>query len=265
MKDPTETLGTPVSYSHPLTRKIRNHPIFGHMHHVWCIAQEGGHEVTRWNGWREENPELHLQNLFQHQLSFLHLVNIMLMRVRACGGQLDEALVLRSVLVHDVAETIIRRDMAAPQKKGVNDLQEYLAFKEHFQGLGDIEWRELQENFLLQTAIKNDPCFPDDARDVMSWLMRNHRQEAYFFYGMEGLDYLHTAYRGTCEDGIDHMIYEIANGHLGRLEEVSRQVVGFSEGVWTAEVQAYFAEKAAAFRANPNRFRPRQLVLELEG
>lgn len=228
--------------SKPPRVRIGDGGVLGHAYHVWRRLQHGQELITRFNKYHARFPEkLRKQNGHEHCCSVGFLFDYYLVQI-ARYEPLDELLLIRCIKIHDVPEGISGIDKAAPDKKALDDLDEYLIFEKLYKPLGEVIWKEMQKAFLLQFALENPKCFPGDAQEVMSWLTMCKRKEALFFDGVQRLDYLYFAYECWKERRNKTLISEVSHGHTAKLDAVARELPGFEKVVWTPEVRKFFTE-----------------------
>jgi len=216
--------------------------IFEHPYHVWRQLQHGQEKIIRWSVWLEKYPkEIREQNGHEHRCSVGFLFTHSLIKIRPYL-KLDELLLSRAIDLHDVPEGILGVDTPAPFKKDENDRDEYLAFEQLFKPLGEETWKELQRCFLLQFALENPVCFPDDARAVMDDIQKIHRNEALFFQGVQSVDYMYYCFECYHERGINDLLVEICPRQVPKLEKIASELPGFKEVVWTPQVKDFFVK-----------------------
>jgi hypothetical protein len=154
--------------------------------------------------------------------------------------QLDELLLTRCINHHDEPEGIMEIDKPAPLKVDADDLNEYLVFEKLYSPLGLDVWAELRDAFLLQFCLANPACFPEDAREVMSYLALAKRREALFFDGVQRMDYFFYALECYAEHGIMSILIDVARGQIVKLDKIAEELPGFRETIWTPAVEIYF-------------------------
>ncbi len=232
----------PISKKPKKIRAKKNH-ILGHTYIVWLKLQKGQEKILRFAKHRKEfREQIRAQNGHEHCVSVNHLATETMIRMRRYGALLDELILTRAWELHDKSEGILGYEVIAPNKKDEDDLREYLAFERVYKKLGKRVWPEYQRCFLLQFALKNPSCFPQEARDVMADLARRYRNEALFFQGVQYVDYLFYAYECFREYGICEVIEDITRNSFVHIDAISSELIGFDKVLWTPRRRKYFAQ-----------------------
>ncbi|HEY4503612.1 MAG TPA: hypothetical protein VJJ28_00680 [Candidatus Paceibacterota bacterium] len=214
--------------------------ILGYTYNLWRRLQSGQEKVIRFGKYHERFAgQIREQNGYEHQCSVLFLFTYFLIHIRPYI-KLDELLLTRCASIHDVAEGISGIDLPAPSKTDNDDLKEYHIFTRLYRPLGKEMWDEMQRAFLLQFALKNPSCFPPEARRVMEDLSAKNCHEALFFDGIQRFDYLYYAYECKQERGISTLVKEVTENQFHLLENIAKELPGFSKVVWTTKVRNYF-------------------------
>lgn len=207
---------------------------------AWKTPQVGLDEVPRWKKYRKGKGEgVRRQNSLQHSLSITILVAIMRARLRIYLPFLDWLLVATAVAIHDVGEGIIKKDTHYIDKTVEGDLAEYLAFRRHYEPLGDKVFTPLHRAFLLQFARKNPEIFPDDARQIMADLAGEHLMEAFMFDAIERWDYALYALEQYHERGNEKILVQVLRNNNPAIQELKRCLPGFREEIWTRELDLW--------------------------
>ena len=216
--------------------------ILGPTFDVWSRLQHGQEKIIRFGIYHKRFPHvLRKQNGHEHRCSVGFLFMESMIKIRPFI-KLDELLLTRCIELHDVPEGITGIDLPSPNKKDCNDLQEYMVFKELYKPLGRDVWTEARRCFLLQFAVANPKCFPEEARLVMQELYEKHFHEALFFDGVQRLDYLYYAYEGFAVHGNETILNEVSSNQFDRLERISKLLPGFRRVIWTNERRNFFGQ-----------------------
>ena len=267
MKTPAEEVGSAVSTPDPIISfQVKHVPIgdsgiLGSSWHRWLRSQFGQNEVIRWKLWREAYPVLRRQTLAEHIFSICCLADEKLRAMERAGCVLDRDIIITCVREHDVGEQLLGVDVPATKKSDLDDLREYLAYREVHEPFGEPEWSRLQQAFLLQSCLKNPGCFPEDTRAIMAELARTHRQEALFFRGIEVLDYLYYAYEGWTNQGIEEILGSVSRRQMPELDKIAMELPAFGQAIWTPDVREVFAKAARDFKGLDGLPMKRQLEL----
>ncbi len=219
---------------------------------VWHRIQSEQDKIVRFSGHTKRfGHRIRWQNGYEHQCSVTVLCTEFLIRLRPYVT-LDELLVTRCFLLHDIPEGLLQRDILAPLKKKKDDVDEYLAFKKLFQLLGTMVWSELERAFLLQFALDDNNLFPSEALAVMADLRKNRRNEALAFDGIQSMDYIYYA-EECCDRGdVSVVLEEVVTNQWEKMNRIATLLPGFPDVVWTPERRKYFSKylPGAKERAN---------------
>jgi len=235
-----ETFTKILNSMRPLT--ISPGGVLGHSYYVWRRLQHGQEKIERFSKFFPQfGHQMRHQTGHEHRCSvgFLFDHFMILMRPHI---KLDEALLIRCINHHDEPEGILGVDTPAPEKKDLNDLREYIAYEDLCSPLPESVWKELQRAYLLQHCLKNPECFPSDAREVMAGLKESYRNEALFFQGVQDFDYFYSGYESYVEGGVTDVLLDVAKNHLAILDEISSELPGFSQVVWTPKRRSFFKQ-----------------------
>ncbi|MFA6315374.1 MAG: hypothetical protein WC648_03365 [Candidatus Paceibacterota bacterium] len=230
---------TTLQVSHGACEKATSEP-FGQTYQVWLRLQSGQEKVVRFGQYvKMFDGKLRHQTGYDHASSINFLCMTYLLQMRPYI-RLDELLITRACQIHDIPEGLLERDIPLPFKKGHEDLEEYKAFRDAFEALGIELWSEYHRCFLLQWALEDHPDLPPDARKILLTLRNSNQAEALFFEGLQKIDYLYYAVECEKEHGINRVLQDITKQHFGRIEEISEELRGFGEVVWTTKRRLYF-------------------------
>lgn len=219
---------------------------------VWLTLQGGTNhkgddrpnqnKIIRFNRFLSKlGHRMRLQNGYDHRAS-VQAVATECMIDMSSYVRLDQLLITRAFNHHDEPEGILGVDHPATEKKDVHDLEDYVIFEKLYRSMSAKVWAALQEAFLLQFCLTNPSCFPDDARQVMAWLARDHRHDALFFQAIQQYDYLLYGYDQLVNRGIVEIINEVSRNQMGSLDAMREELPGFREVVWTPERRKIFAK-----------------------
>lgn len=114
----------------------------------------------------------------------------MYLRFLELGVRLDAFLFLTAIKLHDQGEGILNRDVQLPVKRLQHDIDEYIAFVEHYGGLHAFD--VFHQAYLLQHCLAPDEDieqFSGAAPEIMRFLRVRKRVEALTFRALENLDY----------------------------------------------------------------------------
>lgn len=202
----------------------------------WRDVQSEMQKVTRWDSVRKDWPNLRLQNDLQHTYGMEGLTIRLLCQLREKFPELklDETLVLTSVHVHDQGEMRLQSDIPYSLKTDERDLEEYLAYEKHLICETPATAKFLRRAFLLQFALKNPKCFPDDARELMKDLAANNKNEAHVFDCIERIDYMLFANESWDKD-IPYVLVRVLRNQFEKFEELAGKFPPFKELLWEQE------------------------------
>jgi hypothetical protein len=207
---------------------------------VWLALQRGQENIIRFGRYHERFPgSLRKQNGHEHRCSVGFLFMKCMIDIRPFI-ELDELLISRCIELHDIPEGITGIDLPSPNKRDCDDVKEYLVFQELFKPLGRKVWKEVQEAFLLQFALGNKACFPDDAQKVLTELYLGKRNEAVFFDATQRLDYLYYAYECYQKRRVKTVLTEVTRNQFKHLEKAAETLPGFGKVIWTPKHRKFF-------------------------
>ena len=203
-------------------------------------GQVGLSTVIRWSKYdKEEGGGVRIQNSLQHSYSIALLGKMLIHKLRDYVT-LDEPLLITALLVHDHGEGEINKDTHYIDKSVDGDLDEYLAFTQRYSALGKSQFEEFQKAFLLQFALKNPSCFPEQSRKIMEQLEQHKLLECNAFDAVERWDYLLYAIEQFEERGNKKVLVQTLRNqipHLNRLAEVA--LPGFGAEIWTTQMRLW--------------------------
>ncbi len=101
---------------------------------IWRQSQVEMSQVKRWKLFHYSG--VRIQNNAEHTLGISLLGMMYFDLAHDYSAGIDQALVLSALLIHDISEGIMGRDIPSPQKTFQDDLSEYNAFVERFKFLG---------------------------------------------------------------------------------------------------------------------------------
>ena len=156
-----------------------------------CDWQEKLIPIQRWTNFlaHETGTNVRVQNDLQHSYAMTLLAMFVLGKIKE-GNALDEELILECVVMHDLGEAYLGRDILYSHKSSQTDAEEYVAFSKSIEKLDDISRYDLERAFLLQFCLDADyEAFPEYARDIMAELKANKSREALVFAAVEHFDY----------------------------------------------------------------------------
>ncbi len=205
---------------------------------AWLTPQVGLDEVPRWKKYIDKDQGVRLQNSLQHSLSITILGSMMMARLRPYGN-IDSGFVVISLALHDVGEGILKKDTLYIDKTAEQDLNEYLAFRRHYEPLGNPVFPVLNEAFLLQFARKSPDIFPEDARQVMTHLAKYYLPEALMFDAVERWDYVLYAIEQYHKRGNEKILVQVLRTQAPLLDQLAKEISGFGEEIWTQEIGSW--------------------------
>lgn len=209
---------------------------FGELMH---LAEVDMARVYRWGPFRNVEPGVSDQSSGLHSYS-LALVTSEVVQDLQPHVRLDEARLLRAVLVHDLSEGILGRDVDRRRKTSEMDAAECRAFFRFADGVSNGSFRKNQEDFLLQFCLThgNDQHFTPEDHEIMAWLRMHCHHEAVAFRVLEEFEYQLYAVRQYIDRGNPAVLRSVVRNNLERFEAWAGQLPGFNE---TYEIAAYGA------------------------
>lgn len=206
-----------------------------HIRHVWGAGQKNLPEVVRWKKYRNVDPGVERQDSLMHSYS-ITLLGSMFVEMLRPYVDLDEALLVNALLIHDHGEGELQKDTHYIDKTSQGDVEEYHAFFERFKNLPPELLAKYQEAFLLQFALKEDERFPLDARVVMRELAVTRRNEALAFDAVERWDYVLYAIEQFEARGNKEILTQVLRHQVPHLRRLADELPGFRETVWVQAI-----------------------------
>ncbi len=196
--------------------------------------------VQRWSKFRQMPPGTSDQSSGAHCFS-LALVVPILQHHLPHGTSFDQARMLRAVLVHDLGEGLLDRDVLYHDKTDAKDADEYRAWCQLIGGFDPVLQRQFKEDFLLQFCLTHydSQSFDDDARLIMTELGAGYPNEAVAFRILEHLEYLVYGIRQYQDRDHRTIFIEVVDAQLHVLERWAERLPGFLENFWTPELSAW--------------------------
>ncbi len=209
---------------------------------VWLRLQKGQEKIIRFGKYHERfKGKLRKQNGHEHRCSVGFLFMDSLIKIRPFC-LLDELLITRCVELHDIPEGITGIDLPSVAKKSTDDLKEYLVFEKLCKPLGKEVWPELRRCFLLQFALTNPKCFPENARCILAQLRLEKFREAVFFDCIQRLDYLYYAYECYCKRHVKTTLTEVTRNQFASIDQGAAMIPGFRKVIWTDKRRKFFSQ-----------------------
>jgi 5'-deoxynucleotidase YfbR-like HD superfamily hydrolase len=207
---------------------------------LWSNAQEPMSAITRWGKFPRYG-----QTLTEHSNS-VPLVGwwVMSKLPHDVFVELNRELVLLALMVHDHGEPRHRGDVPYDDKRKIDDLLEWNAFKSMVRHYTLSPFREMVEDaFLLQFCRNSEICqFLKVDQDRIRDLQQTFAREAAVFEFTERIDYFLSASIGK-ENGIHNDVETMMEGTLrNQTEPMAKLVDEFPmfEVIWTSELFAWF-------------------------
>jgi 5'-deoxynucleotidase YfbR-like HD superfamily hydrolase len=208
--------------------------------------------VLRWQSYSGLNGGIRDQNLLQHSYSIAMLGSYVVEKLRPFYPNLDLGFILKALLIHDIGEALLKRDVPYTEKSPMDDVDEYVAVKKALGGL-PAELRAMYlEAFLLQFCLDTDKyrLFDEDAQETMRLLAATKQWESRVFSLIEHVDYLMFMVE-TYKAGNDYLLYHVLEStELGAWEGFRETIPRVEELVLGVETIAWFKEFMANYVAN---------------
>lgn len=210
---------------------------------VWTILQTMMTGLYRWHRFNGLEVEIRQQDLLQHSYSITFLGTTLIERFRPFLPTtfFDDHLVLTTLLVHDVPEAILKRDVSLTKKGATDDVAEYATFCIFIEGLPADLQLHLKRAFLLQFALENEKWqyFDDEAWGIMNELSTTRRAEAIMFTIIEHWDYLMYMVE-QYEEGNAYLLYECLKREVPTWAQLNSLQPAFGQLLLTPELEAWF-------------------------
>lgn len=211
------------------------------LYRLWESSQNL-ENVFRWSEYYEDGIDkgMKKQSVLSHEHTFsvfagtaARLLNPYVFK--KTGKHLDLLLLETSFKFHDHGEGLLGRDIIAPKKTSQDDLKEYLSFMEHIGDFPSFIKKEYEYAFLLQFALENPFCFPNDARCLMEDINSFHFFEALTFRALEKFEYLIFPMKN--EKKHKYLLTWVIRKQLHMFKEFSEELPGFRDVLFTVEVE----------------------------
>ncbi|MBT6254231.1 hypothetical protein HOI83_03310 [Candidatus Uhrbacteria bacterium] len=218
---------------------------WGSMLEVWTMTQRLLPTITRWDkylrGLGIKHPRT--QNSLDHSYSAT-LLSVMMLSKLTKYVNLDWALLIIAVLVHDTGEAEKGSDTLYIDKTPDDDALEYRYFTERFMELEPLMFGVFQRAFMLQFAGKPKvlALLPENAQRIARDLRERNPLEVLAFDALERWDYMMYPLEHFSNTGDHVMLLQVLRHqipHMGRLVD---GLPGFGEEIWTHEVHAWAQE-----------------------
>jgi len=198
--------------------------------------------------------EVRKQTVAAHTIGMIELVLYgctLINSQRDIESWLDEQFLMTLALAHDKGEGVLGRDKWTTIKTARDDYNEYLAFVNAYTGIHPLFFKRLHRAFLLQF------CFKDkfktylnganhNALQILAELEETMRDEAYFFMGLEKLEFvLFGLEQMFFRDNIQIAVSTIDH-HMKKLRKACKEVPEFRM-LWTEKLEMLCLELSAAY------------------
>lgn len=206
---------------------------------VWKSGQELLPEVFRWKNYQEDNfAKSRPQNDLQHSYSICILLRIFLLMVDQEIGILDSQFVDDALKVHEHGEGERSEDVLYKNKNPLDDLREYEAFIKRYDQLPSKVFNYFERAFLLQFALVNPENFPENAREIMSYLANHYELECYVFDAVERWDYVLYGIEQYKEHGHTKGLVQILRNQIPKLNLIADDLLpAFGKYIWTPAIR----------------------------
>ncbi len=215
---------------------------------IWKNSQYKLHKVIRWSDYLEDGigENMMKQSTLQHSFSFSIFADMCVLLLQphmqnSLKKDLNEALLHRAFTLHDLAEGLTKNgDIIASKKTYADDLEEYIAFKEHFSKIRKNVFSKLEYAFLLQFAQDNPNCFPEKARLIMSKIYDVHYYEVIAFKALERFEYLF--YPIWMQEKHPYLLTWVIRRNLPKYQEYAQRLPGFREELFTFSLEEWMQD-----------------------
>jgi 5'-deoxynucleotidase YfbR-like HD superfamily hydrolase len=200
---------------------------------AWKSPQVKLQGVVRW---RKYLNKARRQNTLQHSHS-ITLLGIMVLAELRSFIDLDEALVLSALALHDVGEGEVGSDTLYIDKTKHGDVNEYLAFRNLYREMKPGVLFSLKKAFLLQFCLSDYSEFPEEAQRIMDSLKKEKKFEALAFEAIERLDYILYAVE-QWENGNQKILVQTLRHQLEKIDSLAENLPGFRK-IWTKKISVW--------------------------
>jgi len=209
----------------------------------------------RYSRYLREDPELmRRQTTLQHSYVVTLMGSLLCQLLRPHGAQINEGLLMTSLLVHDHGEGELAQerggvDVIYINKSESTDLDEYQAFVRRFRQLDPRAFDHFHRAYLLDFARngKLNTLLPADARQIMLELNDQEHHTILGFYAVERWDYMLHAVEHYVTFKHGKLLVQVMRNQVPHLDLIAQGLPGFKEEIWTPELQQWCTELLAEY------------------
>ncbi|KKR54371.1 MAG: hypothetical protein UT91_C0017G0005 [Parcubacteria group bacterium GW2011_GWA2_40_23] len=211
---------------------------------VWTGLQTLLQGVQRWGRFKGLGMEVREQDLVQHTLAITFLGATLISRVRTHLPTIfDDRLVLTTLMVHDVGEAMLGRDVSVTLKGTAHDVAEYVSFCQFIDEMPADMQLYYKTAFLLQFVLDEAKwsLFDADAQAIMAELAATRHYEAVMFKITEHYDYIMFMIEHH-EKGNSYLLYEAMKTEISVWPKLKKLLPAFGEIIFPPEVEGWLME-----------------------
>ena len=210
--------------------------------HIWSELQTLLKGIKRWKRFKGLGMKVRQQDLVQHSLS-MTLLGASL--VEKAQSDLPTTLV-----IHDVGEAILGRDVSVTLKGVAHDVAEYEAFRRFTRKLPMDLCLFYRKAFLLQFALDEEkwPHFDSSAQDLLRHLSAERHYEAVMFMVTEHYDYLMFMLEHH-KAGNAYLLYEAMQTEVPVWPRLKQLLPAFGTIIFPQHVEDWFMEFRRKYEA----------------
>ena len=205
--------------------------------------------VLRWQRFADHHGGIRDQNLIEHSYAITVLGTFVVEKLRPHFPNLDLGFILQALLIHDIGEALLRRDVSYIEKKATDDVDEYESVKSALSGLSPELRAMYLEAFLLQFCLDTDKysLFDAEAQETMRLLAASKQWEARVFNLIEHVDYMMFMLE-TYRAGNDYLLYQVLlssemaawEGFRKMIPDVETLILGVGAKEWLQDFIANY-------------------------
>jgi hypothetical protein len=207
---------------------------------LWQSAQVDFSSFNRWGTYTERNPDLRVQTCGEHVLGIQVLAEIMIPLFARFYPSLDVSLLRQTILVHDMGEMCLKRDVPNGLKEHSHDIQEAHAFRELLVDVPPEVMLMWSDAFFLQFCLGEQEGHSEIDQTVMQRLAVTKRTEALVFDAIERWDYFQYIVECFLDHDDEFMLVHTMQRELEPFERLRRELSGFREFFCTDEIVEWY-------------------------
>jgi hypothetical protein len=207
-------------------------------------VQRGLAKAIRWQSRANIALPIRPQSALHHTISLCFLGSQVLAKVNgSLKPAINQELLLKALMIHNVPKGLGLADVAYEVKEAIDDISEYLSFREFIRDLykSDVDRLLVEKIYLLQFCFGDISLWPKRAQNLMRESGRSYQQEIVWFKFIEHLDYLIYGVDQYVRFNTRALIAKVAVEQVPLINNLKQDHPDLGL-VWTAEASAYFSQ-----------------------